>query len=247
MQDKELKTLVVGASGGAGRLLVKQLLDRGHAVRVIVRQQASLPEDLLAHERLTVVRGNLLELSDAQLADAAEGCQAIASCLGHNMSWQGLFGPPYRLVTDAVRRLCAAVKARQTATPVRFVLMNSAGNRNLDEPISAAQALVIGLLRLLVQPHADNERAADYLRTRIGQSDESIQWAAVRPDSLIDEDAMSGYALHPSPTRSAIFDAGATSRINVAHCMASLMVEDALWAKWRGKMPVIYNTGSIPA
>ena len=51
--------------------------------------------------------------------------------------------------------------------------MNTTGNRNrdLNEPISLAQKCVIGLLRLLLPPHADNEDAADYLRTKIGQND----------------------------------------------------------------------------
>ncbi|WP_182870552.1 hypothetical protein [Stieleria mannarensis] len=68
--------------------------------------------------------------------------------------------------------------------------MNTAGNsnRDLEEPISLAQSCVIGLLCLLVPPHQDNEKAADYLRTEVGQNDIEIQWAAVRPDSLFEED-----------------------------------------------------------
>jgi hypothetical protein len=31
------------------------------------------------------------------------------------------------------------------------------------------------------------------------------------------------------------------SRINVAHFMARLAVEDELWQEWKGQMPVIYN------
>lgn len=47
--------------------------------------------------------------------------------------------------------------------------MNSAGcrNRGISENISLAQRCVISLLRFLLPPHADNEKAADYLRTKI--------------------------------------------------------------------------------
>jgi hypothetical protein len=154
-----------------------------------------------------------------------------------------MYGPPRRLVTDATRRLCDAVRANQRKAPVKFVLMNTAGNRNrdLDEPISLGQRLVVGLLRLLLPPHVDNEQAADYLRTRIGQDDGTIAWAAVRPDSLIDRDEVTEYEVHPSPTRSALFDPGSTSRINVAHFMARLITEDDTWDRWKGQMPVIYN------
>jgi len=121
--------------------------------------------------------------------------------------------------------------------------MNTSGNRNrdLDEPISFAQKCVIGLLRLFVPPHADNEDAADYLRTEIGQSDHAIEWTAVRPDGLIDYESVTEYDLYASPIRSAIFDAGKTSRINVAHFMSDLITDEKLGRKWKGKMPVIYN------
>jgi len=69
-----------------------------------------------------------------------------------------------------------------------------------------------------------------------------IEWAAVRPDNLTDENGVTDYEVHPSPTRSAIFDAGLTSRINVGHFMADLIMDDDTWNKWKGKMPVIYNT-----
>jgi hypothetical protein len=121
--------------------------------------------------------------------------------------------------------------------------MNTSGNRNrdLDEPISFGQKFVIGLLRLLLPPHVDNEKAADYLRTKIGQDDTMVEWAAVRPDNLIDEPNVTDYDVHPSPIRSAIFNAGKVSRINVAHFMANLISDDDIWQKWKGQMPVVYN------
>ena len=68
----------------------------------------------------------------------------------------------------------------------KFVLMNTAGNsnRDLNERISLAQKCVIELLRLPLPPHRDNEKAADYLRTKIGQDDRAVEWTAVRPDNF---------------------------------------------------------------
>lgn len=121
--------------------------------------------------------------------------------------------------------------------------MNTTGNRNrdLNEPISFAQKSVIALLRLLLPPHVDNEKAADYLRTQIGQNNNFIEWVAVRPDGLINEKEVTNYETHPSPTRSAIFNAGKVSRINVGHFIASIIIYDNLWTKWKGQMPVIYS------
>ena len=238
-----MTTLVVGASGATGRLLVEQLLNRGHVVRVIVRSPEKLPEVLANHHNLSVIHASVLELSDAEMAQHVSGCRAVASCLGHNMNLKGIFGDPRRLVTDATRRLCNAIKANKPEQPTKFVLMNSAGNSNRDlhEPISFGQKCVIGLLRLLLPPHVDNEKAADYLRTKIGQHDRMIEWSAVRPDKLIDEDLVTDYEVHSSPIRSAIFDAGSTSRINVGHFMADLIINNETWNKWKGQMPVFYN------
>jgi len=96
-------------------------------------------------------------------------------------------------------------------------------------------------LRLLLPPHVDNEQAADYLRIKIGQKDKLIEWAAVRPYGLIDEDEVTTYEVLPSPTRGAVFDPRQISRINVGHFMADLITEDDVWQKWKGQMPVIYN------
>lgn len=236
-------TLIVGASGATGRLLVKQLLNRGQSVKIIVRTKNSLPETIKRHPNITIIRASVLELDDAEMAHHVKGCDAVASCLGHNLNLKGIYGQPRRLVTDATRRLCYAIKANNPTHPVKFVLMNTTGNRNRDlaEKISCAQKCVIWLLRLLLPPHVDNEKAADYLRTEIGQNNKIIEWAAVRPDNLIDENNVSEYEIHPSPIRSAIFDAGITSRINVAHFMAELISGPEIWSKWKGQMPVIYN------
>ncbi|MGB5359344.1 MAG: NAD(P)-dependent oxidoreductase, partial [Eudoraea sp.] len=114
-----------------------------------------------------------------------------------------------------------------------------------NEPISFAQKCVIGLLRLLLPPHVDNEQAADYFRTQVGQNNQFIEWVTVRPDGLIDEDQVTDYVIHPSPIRSAIFNAGKTSRINVGNFMANLISDGNLWNKWKGRMPVIYNKSSL--
>ncbi len=240
-----MTTLVVGATGATGKLLVQQLLSRGQTVKAIVRSPDALPEAVKNNENSVVIHASVLDLSDAELAEHTQGCDAVASCLGHNLSFKGLFGQPRRLVTDATRRICASVKANKPAEPVRFVLMNTTGNRNrdLNEPISFAQKCVIWLLRLLLPPHVDNEQAADVLRCEIGQNDATIEWVAVRPDGLTDESQVTEYDVHPSPIRSAIFDAGKTSRINVGHFMADLITNDETWRAWKGQMPVIYNRG----
>lgn len=238
-----MTTLILGATGATGRLLLAQLLERGQHVKVIVRSPDSLPAAIRRDDRLVVIQGSILELGDEAMAEHVKGCTAVASCLGHTLDLKGIYGQPRRLVTEATARLCNAIRSNAASTATKFVLMNTAGNsnRDLQEAVSFGERCVIGLLRLLLPPHADNENAADYLREHIGLHDEAIEWAVVRPDTLIDEDRVTQYEAHPSPTRSAIFNAGRTSRINVAHFMADLITDGAVWNRWKGMMPVIYN------
>ena len=238
-----MMTFVVGASGATGRLLVEQLLNRGESVKIIVRAESNLPETVNKHKKLTIIHASVLELSDAEMAQHVKGCNAVASCLGHNLSFKGIYGHPRKLVTDATRRLCKAIKANKPKMPVKFVLMNTTGNSNRDLPehISLGQKCVLWLIRLLLPPQVDNEKAADFLRVEIGQDDSEIEWVAVRPDTLTNEGEVTEYEVFPSPIRSAIFDAGTTSRINVGHFMAELITNQDKWIKWKGQMPVIYN------
>jgi hypothetical protein len=214
-------------------------------VRIVVRSAADLPEKLTNHKDVPVTHASALELSHDELAQHVRDCAAVASCLGHNLTFKRIFGAPRKLVTNATRRLCSAIKANNLDGSTKFVLMNTTGNsnRDLNEQISFSQKCVIWLLRSLLPPHVDNENAADYLRTQIGQSDGTIEWAVVRPDGLINETETSEVTLHPSPTRSAIFDAGITSRINVGRFMTDLISDDPSWNEWKGKIPVIYNVG----
>lgn len=235
--------LVVGGSGATGRLLVEELLNRGHLVKIIVRDVNKLPGEIKNHENLTTISASVLDLSDVAMAEHVEGCGAVASCLGHNMTFSGIYGAPQRLVTEATHRLCDAVRASNQERPVKFVLMNTSGNSNRDisEGISFGQKCVILLLRWLLPPHVDNEKAADFLRVKVGQDDKAIEWVVVRPDNLDDEPNVTDYKAYSSPIRSAIFDAGITSRINVGHFMADLITNEEVWGKWKGQMPVIYN------
>ena len=51
-----MSTLVVGASGATGKLLVKNLLEKGECVKVIVRDTAILPDELVGNKNITIIK-----------------------------------------------------------------------------------------------------------------------------------------------------------------------------------------------
>jgi len=183
------------------------------------------------------------EISESDLVQHLKECGVVLSCLGHNLTFKGMFGHPGRLVTDAFKAVVKTIESINTNKKFKIILMNTTGNSNRDIPEKPpySQRFVISLLRLLLPPYVDNEKAADFLSIQIGQNNNNIEWVAIRPDSLINEDQVSKYDIYISPIRNVIFDAGKTSRINVADFMSDLAVMPELWNKWKGKMPVIYD------
>lgn len=242
---------VVGASGATGRHVVQLLSASNVNVRILVRDSSKLPLPLKSHERVTVYEGSILEIGDNELRSFVDGCSAIVSCLGHNLTLNGIFGEPRRLCYEATKRLCEAVqstKSSASAQPAcRFILMNTVGAQDLtnpDERVPCPQFLVVAMLRCMLPPHADNEQAAAYLRNTVGKNP-AIEWCIVRPDGLVDEKEVSKYTITDSPTTDVIFDSLSVSRISVAHFMATLARGGPEWDKHKYKSPCITSTVSV--
>lgn len=239
-----MKVLVLGATGATGSWAVKELLKHGKSVITIVRCKERLIEKVGEDPNLSVIEGTALDMEENHLRDLLKDCDAVISCLGHNLTFKGIFGRPRKLVRDSLKKITQCINHNEYENPVKVILMNTSGNRNrdLEEKRTFGEILVIGLIRLLVPPQSDNEQAADFLREDVGRTNKKIEWVVVRPDGLIDHEEISTYEVYPSPVRSPIFNAGQTSRINVGFFMSELLSDEILWEKWIFSMPVIYNT-----
>lgn len=238
--------LLVGGTGRTGRRVLERLLNRGVAVRAIVRSASRLSDSVRARPGVSVVVASLLDLSDDDLRAHLHGCDVVVSCLGHTTNLRGIFGPPQDLVTRAARRLCEAIRASRPDRPIRFVLMSSVSVNHPDvveARRSGFERLVLSALRALVPPAQDNQRAAEYLCREVGIDDPYVRWVVVRPDTLL-EGASSPYALHDAIT-SSLFRPDSTNRANVASFMCDLATDPESWSAWVGKFPVIVNAESV--
>lgn len=236
------QVLVVGGTGRTGRRVVEQLLSRGVQVRAIVRSARRLPEGMAAEPGLTVVEADLLSLDEQDLLAQVRGCDAVISCLGHTISLKGIFGAPRDLVTRATEHLCRAIGSAQSDRPAKFILMSSVSvnhPEDLDTRRGLLERFVLSVLRCVVPPTKDNQRAADHLWREIGTSDPQVEWVAVRPDTLLEDDA-SQYAVNEDLV-SSLFKPDNTSMANVACFMCELATNQETWRTWKGKLPVIVN------
>jgi nucleoside-diphosphate-sugar epimerase len=234
--------LLLGATGRTGSRVLTQLLERDVPVRAIVRSAERLPAGATADPRLTVVEADVTTLPGEELRRLMARCDAVVSCLGHNVSLRGVFGPPRDLVARTVERLCDTAAALGSAESVRLVLMSSVSvNRpaRADARRGFGERAFAWLLRALLPPARDNQRAADFLALEVGAAAPFVEWVVVRPDSLLDGE-VSAYRTHDGIV-SSLFRADGTRLANVAHFMVELVTDDAAWRSWRGKMPVVVD------
>ena len=240
--EEQHTVLLLGGTGRTGRLVLSQLLERGVSVRAVVRDTGRLPEEVSAHPGIMVVEADLPSLPEEHLRGLVQGCDAVISCLGHNTTLKGILGSPRDLVTRTATRVCRAIEALQPAEPARFVLMSSV---SVNQPVGRDtrrgwfEKAVMAMLRGLVPPARDNQRAADFLCDGIGTAGPSVEWVAVRPDSLLDG-PVTEYSLHGGLV-SSLFAPDSTNRANVAHFMCELVQNPRLWEKWKSRFPVVVN------
>ena len=237
--------LLVGGTGRTGRRVLQQLLERGVRVRAIVRSRGKLAPDAAENPDLTVIEAGLLALPEEQLQLHLRGCDAVISCLGHVLDLKGIFGPPRDLVTRATSKLCRGIEALRPATPVRFILMSSVSVERaggLDVRRGFLERALLRVIRGVLPPAADNQRAADFLQEKIGTSHPFVQWTVVRPDTLLPGE-VSAYTLHAGVVSSLFAPAG-TNMANVAHFMCELVTSPKTWAEWSARLPVILNAAA---
>lgn len=235
-----MKVLVLGASGATGKLVVQELIKRDIQVRVVVRESAILPSKISNNKGIEIIKGNITDFDIAKTKDTVKDCDSVICCLGHNISLKGIYGHPRKLVSNTVSKIIEAIQSLKINT--KFILMSTTAytNRKINEVNDFREKIIFTLLEVLMPPHKDNMLAAYQLVDKLS-SKTNIEWVVVRPDSLFDEENVSLYEIHNKKIRSAIFNSGKTSRINVSHFMADLLTNDKLWQEWKFKTPVIYN------
>jgi NADH dehydrogenase len=118
-----MNVMVTGATGFVGREVLRQLLTRGHAVRIVVRNPAAAAaRDAAARFGVELRRGDVVK--DASLADAVRGVDAVIHLVGIiGEIGQNTFENAHVHATNHVVRAATAAGAR------RYVQMSALGTR----------------------------------------------------------------------------------------------------------------------
>ena len=107
-----MKALVLGASGATGKLVVQQLIKNNIDVRIVVRESAIIPIHVSKNNTIEIIKGNINDFEIAKIKDLVKDCDSVICCLGHNISFKGIFGPPRKLVYNTVVRIIEALQSR---------------------------------------------------------------------------------------------------------------------------------------
>ncbi len=187
-----MRLFVLGATGGTGRALVDQALDRGHRVTAFVRS----PHTLAAgREGLAVVKGDPLD-GDA-LSAALAGHDAVLSALGPP-------GPaPTTIVSDAARSTVAAMKV---ANVQRLLIIGVAVL--FDDIGILASILRRTLLRNVAKDSAEMERIV---------KESGLNWTIARPPRLTNGPLTGRYGVADDRLPPGAGGAPTLSRADVAH------------------------------
>ncbi|MEU7874585.1 NAD(P)H-binding protein [Dactylosporangium sp. NPDC049140] len=132
-----MELTVLGATGGTGRELVRQALERGHTVRAVARDPSRLPDD----PRVVRVAADVLD--PAAIAQALDGVPVVLSGLG--------------IASGEAPGVLAAGAAAAAAAKARIVWLAALGT---GPSAPAAGALTRALLRTFMGKELPDRVAA---------------------------------------------------------------------------------------
>lgn len=191
-QAQPTRLFILGATGGTGRSLVSQALQRGHSVTAFVRS----PQKLAApRDRLTVVRG-----------DPADAGALRASVVGHDAVLSALGPPgvgPTTIVADAARATVAAMRE----AGVRRLLVVGVAVLFEDAGLFGA-ILRRSLLRNVAKDSAEMESIV---------TASSLDWTIARPPRLTNGPLTGRYSVADGRLPPGAGGGAKISRADVAH------------------------------
>lgn len=213
-----MKIMILGATGGTGRLAVEQALARGYQVIAYARNPNNLPK----HNNLTIIKG---ELSDTvSLATAMMDVQAVLCCLGTHQLKQ---------VTLMQTQLPHIIKAMQQSKVSRLVLLSAYG---VGKSFNTAGCIAKLAYKTMVKDvYADKAKSEQIL------PNSGLVWTSVYPVILTDGVLNDNVEIETLSNIKKVKGLPKVSRANVAKVMLDVISDN----RTHQQTMVISTSGSI--
>jgi uncharacterized protein YbjT (DUF2867 family) len=205
-----MKVLVLGATGGTGRLIVRDAVAKGHSVVALVRSKARA--DLPG---VDMIEGDARD--EGTLTRALDGCDAVISALGTGMGFSKV-----DLLAVATRALVTAM----TRNGVRRLVCISALGVGDSRGHGGFVFDRLFLPLLLSHAYKDKDRQEATIRAS------SLDWVVVRPGMLTNDAALGNVR---AVTDLAGVNGGKIARADVARFVVEQLTTDT----WLRRTPVL--------
>ena len=207
-----MKLAIFGATGKTGIELVKQALDKGHAVTAFVRDAARL---VIENERLTVVTGDAFD--PASVAQAVQGQDAVICALGA--------GSDLKKTTVRTTGTINIISGMQKNNVKRLMVVTAMGVGESWDTLSMFNKFFFAtLLKSSREDHETQEAAV---------RESGLDWTIIRPSGLTDTPRTGVYEVGENIP-------AATSKIARAD-IADLILKELEQNVWIGKAVTITN------
>ncbi|WP_229216747.1 NAD(P)-dependent oxidoreductase [Dyadobacter sp. 3J3] len=215
------KILILGATGRTGNLLLRQLLDRGYQVNVLIRDK----ERMVMHQNMSVFEGTPTD--EKALEKAIDGCDVIISVLNISRTcdfpWASLRTQP-----DFLSHTLSNVIRLGTGIGVKRIIILSAwgvGDTKSDIPWWFKWLIDYSNIGVAYRDHEQQEKLL---------VDSGMDYTIIRPVGLVNSETEKNVLVslnnYPKP--------GLTiSRKNVARFIISVLENDC----YINQKPVIYT------
>lgn len=159
-----MNLLIFGATGGTGRELVKQALEREYRVTAFARKPAKVK---IKHKNLNIAEGNVLDY--ASVERAVKGQDAVLSALGHKR-WL----IRTTILSEGTRNIIAAMEKQGVK---RFICETSLGVGSSRGKLGLQYTLL--LIPLLLYFYFKDKELQERFIMESG-----LDWTIVRPGKL---------------------------------------------------------------
>lgn len=165
---------LLGATRGIGRIVLERALERGHHLRVLVRDLSALD---FQHPNLTLVRGDATNPDDVALV--LEGADAVLSTIGTPA------GSKRAMRTEAAHATLTAMERTGVRRLIAVSVYGAAETRP-HLPFFTRAVIFPLFLRRVMADHETQEAAIKA---------SNVEWTLVRPPYLVDGPQTEDYAV----------------------------------------------------
>ena len=178
------RAVLTTRKGPSGVLIIRELLAADHTVVVYARSPDKLPEDILSHRLVIIIKGTFEESDDSSLCKAMEGVHAVLSALGPTTDLKK--APFYPSNTPLATAYARIIRTMHKMDVKRLIALGTASIKDPNDKFNFAfWVLVNGVKTVAYNSYKDVVAIGDTIRG----DGKDLVWTIVRVPLLTSADS----------------------------------------------------------